>query len=290
MANQIDVAEKVSDEASTALGNTADPGRITAVIGARVFDVGQGDCIGLRNENDVIFCYIDYGGLNDHPDKSNPAYTSTRLPVRVGSCYVPIVLTHWDIDHFWSAAKKNPDAQRCAWIVPRQHVGPTAARFAAKLRHARCWPESIGQTRLTIDIGSDYRFEARKCGAFDKTAVNEDRNLTGLVVTILYRSSADWDQMILLPGDCSFDRIPDVSDIPICGLVAYHHGSRKDWRSATGNAISNRFTRYEMVYSVGRNHYGHPRRDNYVPDWDRQAVETRDIRNQTREFHDLDWK
>lgn len=290
MAKQVDVGREISDEAPASLDRLVGPASVTAINGVRVFDVGQGDCIGLRNQSDEVFCYVDYGGVNDHPDKATPSYTATRLPVLLGHYYVSIVLTHWDKDHFWSAAKKNPDAQNCYWLVPRQHVSPTAARFAAGLPHAECWPESAGRSRMTTDVGSESRLEIRKCNAFDRTALKEDRNLTGLAVTILYRPAGEWEQMMFLPGDCVFDEIPDVSNIPISGLVAYHHGSRKDWQTATTNAISNRFRDYEMTYSVGANNYGHPRRENYEPDWDTRATETRDIRSLSRESHDLDWK
>lgn len=74
----------------------------TDVNGIRVFDVGQGDCIGLLDQSNEIFCYVDYGGLNDHPDATNPTNTGKRLPETVNGRLVPIVLTHWDKDHYMS--------------------------------------------------------------------------------------------------------------------------------------------------------------------------------------------
>jgi len=92
----------------------------TAINGIRVFDVGQGDCIGIRDQIDEVFCYVDYGGVIDHPDKTNPANTPTRLPIQYAGVRVSIILTHWDKDHYYSAYKKNPAAQKCEWLTPRQ--------------------------------------------------------------------------------------------------------------------------------------------------------------------------
>jgi hypothetical protein len=118
---------------------------VTEIKGVRVFDVGQGDCIGLRDQDDNVCCYIDYGGNEYHPDNNKSGNTALRLPVLRGSQYVSVILTHWDKDHYWSANKKNPAAQQCDWLTPRQWVSPQAARFAAKL--ARIDRRSSGVVR-----------------------------------------------------------------------------------------------------------------------------------------------
>ena len=44
---------------------------VNSIAGVRVFYVGQGDAIGILNEDKEVVLYIDYGGLLDHPDKNN---------------------------------------------------------------------------------------------------------------------------------------------------------------------------------------------------------------------------
>ena len=107
-----------------------DPERVSALNGIRVFDVGQGDCIGLRDQDDRVFCYVDYGGLCDHPDKADPANTPQRLPVGSADDPATIVLTHWDKDHFWSATK-NPAA--CDVPLRAAHASYLARPFRSSM-------------------------------------------------------------------------------------------------------------------------------------------------------------
>jgi hypothetical protein len=269
---------------------------VTEIKGVRVFDVGQGDCIGLRDQDDNVCCYIDYGGNEYHPDNNKSGNTALRLPVLRGSQYVSVILTHWDKDHYWSANKKNPAAQQCDWLTPRQWVSPQAARFAAKLAHAQCWPESIGDQAVSFAVGTDYEIDIRKCAAFPANAQKEDRNHSGLAVTVTRKSLATH---MLLPGDCAFDRIPNLpANLSLCAIVAYHHGASTDWRKATEQVLAKAHSSYSMVYSYGThlsgkpNHYGHPNRSNYqgcTPNWDGKAETTDDIRAKKLDWVDLSW-
>lgn len=262
---------------------------VTRLNGVRVFDVGQGDCMGLRDQKDNVFCYIDYGGLNDHPDKSNPSVTASRLPVQLNGKYVSIVLTHWDKDHYWSANKKNGDAQNCEWLVPRQTVSPQAVLFARSLGNAKCWPESRGDQPASFGVGANHDIEIRKCRKHNMTALKEDRNLSGLAISLLQWGDADVEMTMLLPGDCSFDKIPHLRTAPIRALVAYHHGSHIHWTSATTAAIQNAHLQHEMVYSFGKNSFKHPDRINYQPNWDYNSVATEDVRKNGDVSTDMSW-
>lgn len=293
-----DVASVVTASANTAtlqLFHTA----VTEIKGIRVFDVGQGDCIGIRDQNDDVCAYVDYGGNEYHPDNSNPSYTATRLPVQSGSHYVPVILTHWDKDHYWSANKKNPAAQQCAWLTPRQWVSPQATRFAAKLANAQCWPESLGTQAVAFAVGTHYEVQIRKCAAFPTNANSEDRNHSGLAITVTRKPPGEVVTHMLLPGDCAFDRIPNLpANLSLCAIVAYHHGASTDWRAATEQELKNAHSSHAMAYSYGThafgqpNHYSHPNRMNYQncsPDWDKGAKTTEDARAQGRESEDLNW-
>lgn len=262
------------------------------LAGIRVFDVGQGDCIGLLDGQDNVVAYIDYGGCIQHPETHVPSWkTSKVLDVGPSGARLTIVLTHWDKDHYWSSTK-NSDAKDCHWLVPRQHVSPTAARHAATLSNASCWPESLGQACHRFAAGGDHEVEIRKCRAFRPAGKTEDRNSSGLAVTLIALDAQGNDEaQMMLPGDCSFDRIPSLPAVPIVALVAYHHGSHNHWRSPqTEDAIDDRAAGAEMVYSYGDpNPYRHPDRASYAPDWDAVAHTTPNLRASSVEYVDLGW-
>ena len=278
----VDVAEQIQGRAEINGLIIHRPADVTSVSGIRVVDVGQGDCIGLLNQDDKVFCYVDFGGFNDHPEvginNGNPS--AHRMPATLDGGYVSVILTHWDKDHCWSAYKKNSDAQNCFWIVPRQFVSPSAARLAAKLTNAKRWPENIGTRAVDIPVGANHRVTIRKCAPFDKNNLNADRNMTGLAITVVQANNNGDESVMLLPGDCPFDKIPNwESSLPIKALVAYHHGSHAHWTAgATEVSIQHWTHDSELAYSVGANTYGHPDKTNYDPDWNTKSKKTGDVR------------
>jgi len=290
MSNQKDVGRKVSEAASSSSFVPLHAG-VTALTGVRVFDVGQGDCIGLLDQDRDVCCYVDYGGALDHPDKGNPSNTPRRLPtVDANGNDIPIILTHWDKDHFYSAYKGNPQAQRCEWIAPRQWAAPFSVRFAAKLANAQCWPESARAKAYRFTAGTQV-IEIRKCLPFRPSYRKQDRNTSGLAIAVIDESKgAESAVIMLLPGDCHFDGIPNLQTAPLRAIVAYHHGSHVDWTVSTAPAISTLATRINMVYSYSAsNTYGHPDRTNYQPTWDASSDATPDMRARSDEYTDLIW-
>ncbi len=263
----------------------------TAIKGVRVFDIGQGDGIGLLDQHSDPFCYVDYGGLGDHPDKGNPAHMALRMPCTAAGVQIPVVLTHWDKDHYWSAHKKNTAIQANQWLVPRQWASPQAVRFAARLTSAYCWPESLGNTTHAFAVGTHFEIQIRKCKKFDIHALVEDRNLSGLAITLIDKRISGSEQVIVLPGDCHFDAIPSFPGYPIKALVAYHHGSGVRWSSATAATINHSAVTCEMAYSYGTNPYGHPNRANYaIPlPWNGSAETTAGARSIGLESIEMSW-
>jgi hypothetical protein len=265
----------------------------TRLTGLRVFDVGQGDCFGLLNQNGEVFCYVDYGGLGNHPDQGsrlkNPA--GSRMPVAYGSGYTAIILTHWDKDHYYSAKKYNDEAKKGLWLVPRQLASPQAVRFAAGLPNALRWPESWGQKVKTFRVNSNDHIEIRKCEKFVGSAKTEDRNATGLVVTLSKFKNRTLQFYSLLPGDRHFDGIPALPSAEIRVLIAYHHGSDTDWKPATKREITNLLgTPRDLVYSYGSsNTFGHPVTINYKTEWHPPTVRTPRLRTRKKKFEDFTW-
>lgn len=293
-----DIGEAVAEATSVEHVELFDPRAVTSITGVRVFDVGQGDCIGLLDQDRQVFCYFDYGGLADHPERRSPGHMQAHAATRSDGRDLTIVLSHWDKDHYWSAQKKNPSAQAGYWLVPRQNVSPQAAMFAAGLSKARCWPERLGDGPVAFKVGARFEIEIRKCHGFDRDAVNEDRNLTGLAIAVVRKDQdgAKPTSMILLPGDCPFDLIPHRPRSPLRGIVAYHHGSGVHWNLRTMMAIARKHVAFRMVYSFGAaygnttNAYGHPDRGNYeggTRSWDSRSRSTEEARADGEAFVNL---
>jgi hypothetical protein len=275
-ARQIKLSSTAQRAALSLVGGTG----AVALSGIRVFDVGQGDCIGLLDQSRRVFCYVDYGGLGEHPDRgvtgANPS--ASRMPHQRNGSSVLIILTHWDKDHYYSAKKYNRLTVACPWVVPRQMASPQAVRFAASLPNARCWPESIKQQTREFRVDATTSVEVRKCQVFIAGAKTEDRNHTGIAVALLRYDKGKVSRYMLLPGDCPFDRIPNLPDAPLQALVAYHHGAHTHWGGSSA-FITYRATHHQMVYSFGANNpYGHPDPKNYLTEWDSSSRRTPDLR------------
>lgn len=123
-----------------------------------------------------------------------------------------VVLTHWERDHYFSATKVS-GVEHCKWLVPRQRVGVKVANFAKTLTNAHRWPESMGTSPFSFNSGKGCKVEIQKCGAFPTPTAAEDRNLTGLAVTI-FRDENNDRKAIVLPGDAPFDKVPTLANWP----------------------------------------------------------------------------
>ncbi len=237
------------------IGNLAD-GQLT---GVRLVDVGQGDCFAIvarRDRTSFPLMYVDYGGVMDHPDRKNIERTKSRMPVNHEFGKSVIVLSHWDKDHYWSAKKKNTDAKKSMWLVPNQWISPQAAKFSAELENAFRWPEDYEGKLVGVSL-RDHTVLVRKCGRHDKEIPYEDRNSTGLTVTI-HNSQITESSQVVLPGDCPLHRIPHLPSTRISLLSAPHHGSKKGLGDFTIFCQIYMDADSLMLISYGKNHYGHP--------------------------------
>ncbi|MBS1994775.1 MAG: hypothetical protein JSS86_00635 [Cyanobacteria bacterium SZAS LIN-2] len=272
-----DARQSIAEAPSANSVTLVDPNHTTALTGIRVFDVGQGDCFGLLDQQSRVFCYVDYGGLANHPEDGSPGWSAQNLAVSYASGFASIILTHWDKDHYYSAVRKNPQADQCTWLVPRQWISPQALLFAGRLNRARCWPESLGKSSAKFPVGAQHEIEIRKCQPFDPKALKEDRNGSGLVVTLNRKSGSVVLEYMLLPGDCHFDGIPPLPAGTIRALIAYHHGSQTHWKAKTGPVVANASANHTLVYSYGQRNWK-PATARYQPIWDPGAVHTTSLR------------
>ncbi len=210
-----------------------------------VFNVGQGCASRADFDGEPVF-YFDIGGgcfWNRHTYPSVTRFDSQDS--------TKVLLSHWDMDHFFSALDgQNVDILRRTWIAPGPvPTRPTHSMLAKKIRkngRLFLWPPN-GLNFAETSFGS---LLARAGAKFS------NRNGSGIVLSVLLISSAGC-RRILLTGDADYRHIPSTilrdNDI----VVVPHHGGIR-----TFQAIPNPSTKASnptQVYSYGRtNSYGHP--------------------------------
>lgn len=205
-----------------------------------VYDVGQGNANAACDATATPLLYFDLGGGVTQHRKTFPG-TLTDFCYRLKP---PVVLSHWDWDH-WSSGARFPGAKSLDWIVPLQKLGGVHATFAAGLHHAKhlfVWPGSL----LQLAAG---QVTVRKCAG-----QGTGRNHTGLAVEV---KGPAGQAPILLTGDARYSAIPSAMTSKFTSLVVPHHGA--DMRSHAVPKGSRR-AGARTAYSFGPNNsHKHPR-------------------------------
>jgi hypothetical protein len=222
------------------------------------FDVGQGNAIGLFGDDNFVQAYFDLGGgAGAHAftfPKLLKAFCFTKKP--------PIVLSHWDHDH-WSSAYRSPEAFGSTWIAPRQSIGPIQAAVIAQITLA-------GRLLLVPSL-----FPGKWRGSvLLERCTGSDRNNGGIALTISESpNGAGWQ--MLFPGDARYRFVPSyIAGKIYHSVVAPHHGAKPDKTPVpvfTGHPAS------RMVYSYGHgNSYKHAtltaRRAHHANGWIDPAI------------------
>lgn len=200
------------------------------------YDVGQGMCCAGCSHLGKPVIYYDFGGgigSNSHTYSSSLRFCLSRQPV---------VLSHWDMDH-WISALKFPEITRGVWVVPRQGpFGVKAAQLAYNIKQngkLLVWPLSVSALQTSI-------------GDILKLSKHSNRNYSGLVV-IAQMPINDHDDTVLIPGDAPYNKIPLAGRV-LTGLVATHHGG---WHRGDHPPMPTNHAR--IAFSFGMNNtYGHP--------------------------------
>lgn len=213
----------------------------TAVDHVVAYDVGQGAAVGLCDAAGAVLSYCDLGGGvlgNTHTYPSGlKEFCFHHAP--------PIILTHWDWDH-WSSADVDVRAESRTWVAPRQKVGSVHTTFMHRIKSAGgsllFWPASLP----SVIVGP---LQIERC-------TGSNRNNSGLALILHEKASATGQQM-LFPGDARYDFIPSYMNTFTSVLVP-HHGGDMGWRWApTSPALG----QSRAVYTFGRrNTFAHPRR------------------------------
>jgi hypothetical protein len=207
-----------------------------------VYDVGQGSMNGLCTRDGLPRAYFDLGG----GVLANAKSFSSLLQNICFTTKPPVILSHWDWDH-WSSATRFPHSQSLTWIVPNQRLGAVHAAMAAAISLSGkllVWPPglaltSVGQVRIEKCTGSS------------------GRNHTGLAALVSGPAGQD---PILLTGDARYSAIPSGMS-SFHSIVIAHHGAdmgSKQTPICSGNSAA------RVAYSYGKgNTFGHPRSCTY---------------------------
>ena len=132
--------------AAADLGHAHDPlAKVGSLAGIRIEDVGQGDALTVLDAKGRCVFRIDYGGVQSTPFKGLKPVAKRKainaaLPVRKA---LPIMLTHWDEDHWASSVPRSHAARRGNWLVPRQWTSPSAVQRSTELSTIHCIPPSM---------------------------------------------------------------------------------------------------------------------------------------------------
>ena len=148
-----------------------------------------------------------------------------------------VFLSHWDFDHF-DLARRRLELQQFYWLAPDQPVGPNTLRFLKSLgANLRFFPGPIIYFAMELRPGTSSNLK--------------DRNGTGYSMRI----EAD-GEVIVLTGDCSYDKLDPAALVDATVVTIPHHGGKSDSAPPLprGNALA--------VASYGSlNCYRHPCED-----------------------------
>jgi len=199
-----------------------------------VYDVGQGSAAAMTDRHGRPLLYADVGGgvtRNAHtfPVALNSFCSCTRAP---------IILSHWDWDH-WSSAglKKDRWLRAHTWIAPMQRaLGPShlaQAQAIDQLGKLLLWGNA---QQPTISAG---RFRLERCNG-------RGRNHSGIALIV---SGPPGALPLLIPGDARYGVIPSGFN-HYDSIIVPHHGADM---KATGTPTAPLMQHSRAVYSYGPN-------------------------------------
>ncbi|CAK9888803.1 MULTISPECIES: hypothetical protein [Pseudomonas] len=232
------------------------------------YDVGQGNANALVDNSGHPCLFFDLGWPTRPNTRTRPSPRPALLAAesccRSSRFTAPVVLSHWDFDH-WAYAVSNmnysnrnkaanirfdPNAMNRPWIIPRPPVrlrgkglGPTHLRFIAQLRQRLVWPNRL--RRVAFSAGVITRT--------DPARDPHDRNNQGLAWFVMQNTSCPL--ATLLPGDIEYSKLHWPTFTPeLVSLVASHHGG---WAGMPPAAT--KFAPAHLTLSVGHdNVHSHP--------------------------------
>ncbi|MBE6962998.1 MAG: DNA internalization-related competence protein ComEC/Rec2 [Ruminococcaceae bacterium] len=211
--------------------------RYSAALDAVVLDVGQGQCVLLKSEDE--FALVDCGSANSWYDPGTIASQHLRSAGCTELDY--LILTHFDADHTNGISDLLSRMTVETVLIPESDD-----ELLAEL-------DAFGVSVETIYDLRTLEFGLAELTIFPPVGEGDDTNERGLSVL-----ASAGEQDLLLTGDMSTAtekrllkqyRLPDIEV-----LMAGHHGSKH----STSTALLDALKPETVCISVGSNNYGHP--------------------------------
>jgi hypothetical protein len=220
------------DANATDITSAECPGTVEFV---EVVNVGQGNCNALCDSTGAPLLYFDFGGGCLANAKTYPAGLTFCFRKKA-----PVVLSHWDFDH-WYSGDVHATACTLEWFAPNQRIGTRTRKFVNRLKKSkvlRIIPKTIAPFVVS---GATFDFCIGPANS---------KNDTGIACFAAVAGAA-----VLCPADAEFRYISSVGTKKWDALVATHHGSNH-----TGSPIpSPAGLSSPIAFSFGtRNSYHHP--------------------------------
>lgn len=211
-----------------------------------VLDVGQGGANGLVCSGDIV-AYVDFGGgVTSH--KSSFPSALTQFCFCAGN--VPIILSHWDHDH-WSSEGRDTRAHRKTWIAPRQ--AGTWSKKKACFHNSALITSITTHGTLLLWPASTVSLSAGQVTIWKCTG--SSRNASGLAVTITAPNGDPALAPVLLPADAGYADLPAGAPGTYDAIGCPHHGG---YTAAGTIPLAPSATYPRLIYSYGQpNSYGH---------------------------------
>lgn len=198
----------------------AAPGAIEAALAPQcqiehlaVFDIGQGSANALLCPHGVPMLWYDLG-CGVYRNK----FTRPTPLIRYCDCEpAPVVLSHWDADH-WAGGQVDPRMLNRVWIAPRQGIGPTHKTFGGDILAAggQILIAGHGSGPFSALTPSGQTLTLSRAGG-----PVSDRNASGLVLVVEdHGHGRSW----LLTGDAGY-RYISAPPANLSAIVAPHHGA-----------------------------------------------------------------
>lgn len=194
-----------------------------------VYDIGQGNCNILFDNNLTPLTYYDVGYplwffTNSIPPTiriGNPAYMGPILPGPAAP-NLEVILSHWDYDHWRMGGYAGMNNMN--WTVPVQPVGPTAVAFWNSIPAANqfLYPAA---TPFIIDPNF-ILYDCQPAPGMPPPALMNNTGIALWMDTRLPTGDPVWHK-VLLTGDANCDSVYALHPAfpNITGLLAVHHGS-----------------------------------------------------------------
>lgn len=217
-----------------------------------VYNVGQGLCSAVCNEQSQPLLYFDFGG-----GESKNAIT---YPKDIKFCFSQkpkIVLSHIHRDH-WISTHYCKEALETEWIIPDQLAGAQFIQLCIDITKKGTLTV-LKSNKKSIKTPYGYLFLA--------TGKNTHAHNDGIGFLVETRN----EKRYLMPGDNRYQYIPSQFLNNLNGIVASHHGGEYFENAAGKSAIPTHASKGEIIYSYGKhakfkknNSHGHP---SYVADY-----------------------